>query len=311
MGYCHETDGCDCSNSDIKAAESQESLESSVATLLERNHDVAQRLGRLESCMDTESILTRKRPSEGWDEKTVDLTPIPESDVATRFDFEADLASSRVYRQIKRETIDRYSRRISVARSTMAWSIFSEISLSAVSAISVLALPLFSSDLTNPQHYKFGNTDPASSKPIDTETTRLVWKGPARDVDFKTSTLPLNATITMFDKYASMANITIAVELHSKTKASDKLKALTPAQLNELCIDVIDELSRRSMEVMGCDLVPQFLEPDDRYHPKRNQARRKFSTLSALRMSDLVTDVYLEVKRRRGEQITEGPPLFI
>lgn len=295
------------SDSDIKAAESQQSLESSVTTLLERNQDLAQRLGRLESCVDTESVLGRKRPLEGWDEKTVDLTTIPESDVATRFDFEADLAESRPYRQIKRDSIDRYSRRISVARSTAAWSIFSEISLSAVSAISILALPLYSSDLANPQHYAFGNIQPAPSRLKDTKTPRLVWKGPASETDFGSPTLTLIATITIFDKYIPMAGISLAAEQKSRGKTLGKLRALSPMQLNALCIDIIDELSRRSMEAMGCELVPQFLKPVDSFHPERNQARWKLNTLGIPRLSDLVSDVYLEVKRRRKQQITEGP----
>lgn len=72
------------------------------------------------------------------------------------FAFEKDLKSSRVYRRAKRDTIDS-----SVAR-THTWSIFSGISLSNISEISVLALPLYAEDISNPHNYNFG---PGTSKP--------------------------------------------------------------------------------------------------------------------------------------------------
>lgn len=70
------------------------------------------------------------------------------------FDFEHDLKLSRAYRHAKRDTMD-FSVRSSVAR-THAWSSLSGISLSDISHISVLALPLYVEDISNPQHYKFG-----------------------------------------------------------------------------------------------------------------------------------------------------------
>ncbi|CVL13456.1 hypothetical protein FPRO06_07790 [Fusarium proliferatum] len=70
------------------------------------------------------------------------------------FDFEHDLKLSRVYRHAKRDTMD-FSARSSAA-PTHAWSSLSGISLSDISHISVLALPLYVEDISNPQHYKFG-----------------------------------------------------------------------------------------------------------------------------------------------------------
>lgn len=78
------------------------------------------------------------------------------------FDFEHDLKLSRAYRHAKRDTMD-FSARSSVAR-THAWSSLSGISLSDISHISVLALPLYAEDISNPQHYNFGqeNIQPTS-----------------------------------------------------------------------------------------------------------------------------------------------------
>ncbi|KAK8065519.1 hypothetical protein PG997_012266 [Apiospora hydei] len=68
----------------------------------------------------------------------------------------------------------------------------------------------------------------------------------------------------------------------------------------ELSTDVYDELLRRqalSRRAPGPQ-VPPFLQPEDTFHPKRNQARQKLSTLGPPRFRDLATDVFCELERR-------------
>ena len=67
------------------------------------------------------------------------------------FGFERKLESTWVYRKARRSTAD-VSFRTSMALS-YAWSALSDVSLSDISNISVVALPISSSDLTNGQHY--------------------------------------------------------------------------------------------------------------------------------------------------------------
>jgi cell division control protein 24 len=82
----------------------------------------------------------------------------------SKFDFEDDLESSRVYRRALRETMD-YSFRSSVARSHN-WSVFSGLSLGDISIMSVIALPVYQDDITNPEHYHFGEeAAPTSESP--------------------------------------------------------------------------------------------------------------------------------------------------
>jgi len=69
--------------------------------------------------------------------------------------FERDLKESTVYRRATRDTMDD-SIRSSVGR-THAWSVLSALSLSNISDISVIALPIYAEDLANPQHYNFGS----------------------------------------------------------------------------------------------------------------------------------------------------------
>ena len=90
-------------------------------------------------------------------------------------------------------------------------------------------------------------------------------------------------------------------------KARDKLLRLSSVQFQELSTDVFDELLRRQASgrkastagIAAADPnVPPFLLPKDAFHPKRNQARQKLSTLPPARFRDLATDVFYELERR-------------
>ncbi len=85
-------------------------------------------------------------------------------------------------------------------------------------------------------------------------------------------------------------------------KARDKLQRLTAVQFLELSTDVFDELMRRqafSRRPNGPQGgVPDYLLPEDSFHPKRNQARQKLASLGPPRFRDLATDVFCELERR-------------
>lgn len=89
-------------------------------------------------------------------------------------------------------------------------------------------------------------------------------------------------------------------------RARDKLLRLSAVQFQELSTDVYDELMRRQSSARQSKLgagptpieVPGSLLPKENFHPKRNQARRKLSTLPPPRFRDLATDVFYELERR-------------
>lgn len=95
------------------------------------------------------------------------------------------------------------------------------------------------------------------------------------------------------------------------TRARDKLLRLSPTQFHELSTDVYDELLRREDDRArrGQD-VPRYLLPKNTFHPKRNQARQKLSTLHPDRFRQLATDVFFELERRlpllAGSDIDRG-----
>ncbi|KAI0473726.1 hypothetical protein GGR56DRAFT_696210 [Xylariaceae sp. FL0804] len=86
-------------------------------------------------------------------------------------------------------------------------------------------------------------------------------------------------------------------------KARDKLLRLSSVQFLELSTDVFDELMRRQMKrpppgAPPAAGPPPYLLPEQNFHPKRNQARQKLSTLGSPRFRDLATDVFCELERR-------------
>lgn len=86
-------------------------------------------------------------------------------------------------------------------------------------------------------------------------------------------------------------------------RAQDKLLRLSPVQFLELSTDVFDELIRRQAASRrpsgpGGQGPPPYLMPEQNFHPKRNQARQKLSSLGPPRFRDLATDVYCELERR-------------
>ncbi|KAL2270016.1 hypothetical protein VTJ83DRAFT_2200 [Remersonia thermophila] len=87
-------------------------------------------------------------------------------------------------------------------------------------------------------------------------------------------------------------------------KARDKLQRLTGVQFLELSTDVYDELKRREAVARRPPNAPpgtgppDYLLPEENFHPKRNQARQKLSSLGPPRFRDLATDVFCELERR-------------
>ncbi|KAI1424528.1 hypothetical protein F5Y12DRAFT_785342 [Xylaria sp. FL1777] len=84
---------------------------------------------------------------------------------------------------------------------------------------------------------------------------------------------------------------------------NDKLLRLSSVQFLELSTDVFDELMRRQIKRPPPGAPPNagpppYLMPEPNFHPKRNQARQKLSTLGSPRFRDLATDVFCELERR-------------
>lgn len=136
---------------------------------------------RLEDTLETQTIVTYQRsilsssgrsssqPQEQPSTSNIPLsTPTTNTDsTLSKFDFEGDLESSGVYRRAQRDTVD-FSFRSSIARSN-AWSALSCFSLGDISAISIIGLPVVPEDITNAQHYNFGEVTSTKWRPQDSD----------------------------------------------------------------------------------------------------------------------------------------------
>lgn len=95
-------------------------------------------------------------------------------------------------------------------------------------------------------------------------------------------------------------------------KARDKLLRLSSVQFYELSTDVYDELIRRQATARapptGPSGPPAFLLPEKAFHPKRNQARQRLSSLGPSRFRDLAADVFHELERRFPRFIGSDAP---
>jgi hypothetical protein len=108
----------------------------------------------------------------------------------------------------------------------------------------------------------------------------------------------------MLVRYLAPALRELRSDPRQNPAARDKLVRLSASQFQELSTDVYDELTRREDErrrggpnAPG-NPVPKYLLPRQNFHPKRNQARQKLSTLQRDRFQQLAMDVFFELERR-------------
>ena len=142
-------------------------LQDSVDKLVRTNQDLAARLNMLEK--EGSTISGR----EDGDVSTIKSNRTSRSlrnrlslNLVTRskmFTFENDLQLSRVYRK----AVYRHSQlsQTSSALFSTALSVFSNLSLSQISNVSVYALPVYAIDLYNNQWYTFGDTGVGVAQP--------------------------------------------------------------------------------------------------------------------------------------------------
>lgn len=105
-------------------------------------------------------------------------------------------------------------------------------------------------------------------------------------------TTPMRQQLLAMERYSAGFP---SAEVRPLTRARDKLLALSEYQFSDLRIDVYDELLRRQeYELPTIPHLPEIRS----FHPNRNQARKKLSTLAPLRFGHLLEDIVFELKRR-------------
>jgi hypothetical protein len=167
------------SDSDLEAHESSVSLQEHIEQQVEDDSDMKTRLEQLEIPTGADTSLDSSQESNESSDKhypineippltissssidpTIESTPEPKSPAEN--DFEVVLSTTRVYSRVEGREIDAVST-VSTQRSR-AWSVLSGISLTKISIIAVVKLPLYDSELS-----RFWNL--ASPSAMDTTTT--------------------------------------------------------------------------------------------------------------------------------------------
>lgn len=165
-----------------------------------------------------------------------------------------------------------------------------------------------------------GGPSPPASVGRSSSGTNMYGRGPGGDASSQNSGPPRSADLDESDLEEHY--LALRVFLNSRdsaakqhpNKARDKLLRLTSVQFYELSTDVFDELMRRQASARipqnAPNRPPAFLLPEKSFHPKRNQARQRLSSLGHPRFRDLAADVFSELERRFprfvGAQINRG-----
>ncbi|KAK3705902.1 component of the polarisome [Vermiconidia calcicola] len=158
--------------------------------------------------------------------------------------------------------------------------------------------PSGSTDVSRPSLGSSAGRPPSSASSIARSSDGRMFGGPGQRDSAKNSEDALQRHYITLKSYLSAI-------LHDDkgnvkpNRARDKLLRLSVTQFMELSTDVFDELIRREDErLQRVANVPRALPPKQNFHPKRNQARQKLSTLPLDRFRQLATDVYYELERR-------------
>jgi len=111
-------------------------------------------------------------------------------------------------------------------------------------------------------------------------------------------------------------NVRYSLSSRSRLSRKQQLVTLSEEELVDLSQDVCDEVRRRQDEIFlshcadefggfeGKGLVPRHLPPKREYEQRRNEVRRKLSTLLTKRFEELVGDVLGEIGRRMNGTVS-------
>ena len=132
-------------------------------------------------------------PDGSTTELTHHLTPAATAQaIYFGFDFDDELESSRAYQRATRNDDNFSISVISSADRTASWSILSGISLSQVSSIAAVRLPVFKHEIENSEDYVFEQPERAEptfdSAPYAPSNSPLPWRPPQAPTRLETST---------------------------------------------------------------------------------------------------------------------------
>jgi hypothetical protein len=162
-----------------------------VGKILDRNRGLTERLARYEQQLFPDIARTlqqsgvpRVHVTSGDTNQEVTQGTLPAKQLGSLaktfasmrfFGFEKELEKSKPYQKIKGDAVDNSF--TSSVLGSHAWTALSDISMAEISAVSVVALPIDWSDITNAYHYP-RNKSTGSSVDLTKATLADIGKGP-------------------------------------------------------------------------------------------------------------------------------------
>jgi len=222
------------SESDIEAEQSRETLQGLVEQLLSSNHEISRRLQTLEENIETGSVLTycyrnghvpdvpegepqsERDSSHRNSEETssYELDPFVQYMRGAQSGFQVDLGTSRVYMRTERYKSD-VSFTSSAVRSH-AWSVFTGLSLSEVSVISAIAIPVYLDEIYNNALYSgtFGHGSAEKNRnslPISILTEPVA----ERSSDIEIRMIPARSSSSFKHEIATQESVSSLPSVHA------------------------------------------------------------------------------------------------
>ncbi|KAG9233974.1 hypothetical protein BJ875DRAFT_510847 [Amylocarpus encephaloides] len=226
-------------HSDLEARSAQHNLHKLVEQLLLSNLDISRRLKSLEDVNSVQSDLKSCLEEHQDEENAMDDLNSMQSghtDITLPSTVHDALYTSRVYKRTRM-----YESDVSFSTSTLrphAFSVFSELTLSDISSLSVIALPLYLADVSNGEYYHFGEY-------IDTEKASIgLSKTPTNSTSSSFSTQGwLSDAPLEFTWYDASPENSSRQSLGVESPAARSYRLIVLGDINSGKIDLVKQVS--------------------------------------------------------------------
>ena len=168
------------SDSTYKAEDAVDELSNMIQRVLDNHQILAQRLLSIEIGINLSQPLTSNQGESLVNDAAAPPGQPRRNDLG--YAFEEVLETSWVYKRAARQGEEGNFSIISAADRTASWSMLSGLSLSDISFIAVLALPVYEHDISNSEVYTFGEFTDEETGPVEVALSRPAESSTTKDI---------------------------------------------------------------------------------------------------------------------------------
>ncbi|KAH8881849.1 hypothetical protein GQ53DRAFT_831987 [Thozetella sp. PMI_491] len=290
----------------------------------------------------SESNYSTLVPSDSVSESHVAIHPSP-SMTGSRFrhQLDDDVDTSRPYRQLRREPVDRTSQTSKASSQLSSTAIFSHPSLSNVSILSAAALPISPKDITNNYHHALGvdivqlatslppferklmvvnefSTSKQSKRPnlrsgnrasaILPKAKHHIYSGLWADTVRRNRNTTSLLSRTVSKPQPQPGNLSGMPPAKADTSAINRLQGLARDDFEQLCNDTHAELRRRLVEgskervaTLRASGIGGALNVGDLLLGQAKDTKKRLASLPPGQFHSFLTDIRCEAERRKRD----------